>query len=423
MKNQIRILVAALSVLLVLGLVAACKKDPDPVAKSSAKTLSSFTFGTLNPAVTGSISGNTITATVPFGTNVTALAPTIGVSDKATVSPGSGVARDFSSAVTYTVTAEDGSTAAYTVNVGLGAAPKSSAKDITAFAFNGLSPAAAAAIDAGTKTILAIIPATTTTDLTKLVPTISVSPKATVSPATGAAQDFSKAVTYTVTAEDGSTQVYTTTVKVVYPTSGLVAYYPFNGNAKDESGKGIDGILLGPVLTKDRKGGSTCYYFDGLSNILFTQVPTTVTDSWSISLWVNTPSLNQLATFVSVGFDNGTKGDGYSIGMGSGPDTKGDVIQGIFGGVAAVPFNTGIAVNKWFHFVMVRQNGKTSLYKSGIFIITSAATATPTKPTYFTIGSNTGGGSVSRNFKGSLDDIRIYDRALTGAEIEALSKE
>ena len=155
-----------ISLLLFVGLVAACKKDPDPVAKSSAKTLSSFTFGSLNPAVTGSISGNTITATVPFGTNVTALAPTIGVSDKAMVSPGSGVARDFSSAVTYTVTAEDGSTAAYTVNVGLGAAPKSSAKDITAFAFNGLSPAAAAAIDAGTKTILAIIPATTTTDLT-----------------------------------------------------------------------------------------------------------------------------------------------------------------------------------------------------------------------------------------------------------------
>ena len=80
-----------ISILFLVGLVVACKKDPDPVAKSSAKALSSFTFGSLSPAVTGSISGNAITATVPFGTALTALAPTVGVSDKATVSPASGV--------------------------------------------------------------------------------------------------------------------------------------------------------------------------------------------------------------------------------------------------------------------------------------------------------------------------------------------
>ena len=216
MKNQIRVLVIAPSLLLFMGLVISCKKDPDPVAaKSSAKTLSSFTFGSLSPAVVGSVSGNSVMATVPFGTNVTALAPTIVVSDKATVSPASGVAQNFTNSVNYTVTAEDGSTQVYTVAVGVGVAPKSMAKDITAFAFNGITPAVNCTIDATTKVISGTLPAGT--DATKLVPTLTLSPKATVTPATGVTQDFSKVVVYTVTAEDGTTQVYSTAMTVAQP--------------------------------------------------------------------------------------------------------------------------------------------------------------------------------------------------------------
>ncbi|WP_080057127.1 outer membrane protein assembly factor BamB family protein [Spirosoma aerolatum] len=89
---------------------------------------------------------------------------------------------------------------------------KSSAKSITTFAFNALSPVVNATIDATAKTISATVAAGT--DVTKLVPTITISDKVTVSPASGAVQDFSKSVTYTVTAEDGSTQAYTVYVIV-----------------------------------------------------------------------------------------------------------------------------------------------------------------------------------------------------------------
>ena len=103
-------------------------------------------------------------------------------------------------------------------------ATKSSAKAITAFAFNALSPAVTATIDATAKTISATV--ASGTDVTKLVPTLTISDKATVSPASGAAQDFSKAVTYTVTAEDGTTQAYTATVsaQVVASTSTNFVY-------------------------------------------------------------------------------------------------------------------------------------------------------------------------------------------------------
>ncbi len=203
--------------------VASCTKTEEPITpKSSAKTISTFSFDGLNPAIVATVDGGvrTVMATVPYGTDVTKLMPTITLSAKSTVSPASGVAQDFSKTVNYTVTAEDGSTSVYAVAVGIGSAPKSMAKDIATFVFGGLSPAVNGIIDGTTKIISTTLPAGT--DATKLVPTITVSPKATVSPATGVAQDFSKAITYTVTAEDGSTQAYSATITVP-PAPAVVA--------------------------------------------------------------------------------------------------------------------------------------------------------------------------------------------------------
>ena len=48
------------------------------------------------------------------------------------------------------------------------------------------------------------------------------------------------------------------------PTDGLVAYYPFNGNANDESGNGHHGTVIGATLTSDRDGNeNSSYSFDG----------------------------------------------------------------------------------------------------------------------------------------------------------------
>ena len=103
-----------LAVLLGLG-VTACKED-DPVLSSAAE-ITSFVFNDLTPPLTATITGTNITATVAYDQNITALTPTIVVSDKASVQPAGGVARDFSAPVTYTVTAEDGTTRVYTVTV------------------------------------------------------------------------------------------------------------------------------------------------------------------------------------------------------------------------------------------------------------------------------------------------------------------
>ena len=90
---------------------------------------------------------------------------------------------------------------------------KSTAKDISKFSFATLNPVVDATIDASTKAITATVPAAT--DITKLVPTITISDKASVLPATGVAQDFSKEVSYTITAEDGSIQTYSVLISVL----------------------------------------------------------------------------------------------------------------------------------------------------------------------------------------------------------------
>ncbi len=118
--------------LLVMSIAISCSKSDDDTAaaeeeakrneqetKLSKKEIITFSFTSLNPPIVGIIDADlkTITATVPNGTDVRKLTPTILISDKASVSPASKEVRDFSIPCTYTVTAADGTTQDYVVTV------------------------------------------------------------------------------------------------------------------------------------------------------------------------------------------------------------------------------------------------------------------------------------------------------------------
>lgn len=144
---------------------------------------------------------HTVNLSVPSGTNLTALTPTISVSSGATITPASGVSQDFTSPVTYRVVAQDGiSTQTWTVTVGQVAA--STETDILSFELT--QQIEQATIDKTNHTVMAIVE--TGTDLSTLAPTISVSAGASISPSSGSTQDFNDPVTYNVTAENGTTQ-------------------------------------------------------------------------------------------------------------------------------------------------------------------------------------------------------------------------
>lgn len=83
------------------------------IPKSDEKAITSFRIGELE----ANISDFDITLTLPEGSDATALSPEIIISEKASVSPSSGEAVDFTNPVVYTVTAEDGSKAQYTVTI------------------------------------------------------------------------------------------------------------------------------------------------------------------------------------------------------------------------------------------------------------------------------------------------------------------
>lgn len=94
-------------------------KTTSPPILSLEKSIVSFIFEGLTPKVTGVIdeTDHTISVVVPFGTDITELAPTVIVSSGASVSPDNNVAQNFTNPVIYTVTAEDKSTQTYTVTV------------------------------------------------------------------------------------------------------------------------------------------------------------------------------------------------------------------------------------------------------------------------------------------------------------------
>ena len=178
-------------------------------------TVTAFSFNGFTPNVTGTINeaSKTISLTVPFGTDVTTLVPTI-THTGASISPNTGVAQNFTSPVEYTVTAADSTTQKYIVTVTVAANP---AKAITAFNFNGLTPNVTGTVNEASKTISLTVPYGT--DVTALVPTITHT-GASISPNTGVAQNFTSPVEYTVTAADSSTQKYIVTVTVASKPGG-----------------------------------------------------------------------------------------------------------------------------------------------------------------------------------------------------------
>lgn len=162
----------------------------------------SFTFPGLP---TPTISGTNITVTVPFSTNVTALSPTYSLASGGSCVPASGTTLDFTGTQNYVVSAAGFADKIYAVTVTKAAA--STAKDITAFAFPGLP-----ATTIGANTVSLTVPFGTS--VTNLSPTYSVSALAAGSPISGTARDFTTPETYTVTAENGATKVYTVTVTI-----------------------------------------------------------------------------------------------------------------------------------------------------------------------------------------------------------------
>ena len=204
------------------------------VAKSAAKALTAFSFAT--PAATGSIEegAKAIAVAVPYATDVKALVAafvTTGVSVKvgATAQVSGTTPNDFTSPVTYVVTADDGTSASYVVTVTAAEAPKA----LTKFSFPGHD--AAGTIDEAAKTVAVTLPFGLKTALIAAFETTGAVVRiGSATQTTGATvNDFSAPVGYVVEGADGKTATYTVTVTV--PPYHLLWAYSTNSTSKTVS--------------------------------------------------------------------------------------------------------------------------------------------------------------------------------------------
>lgn len=222
MKGILRIEMALLAV---VWLMSACDVEKEPYIQGAddEKAILKFDVDTICGFIDQD--AKTVRLDFPAGTDVSRLTPTIAVSTYATIEPESGEAQDFTLPVYYTVTAFNGTTVQYEVEAVVHDADNE--KSILSFVVDGVE----GRIDELTRQVLLTMPEGT--DVTHLVPTIVVSEGATVSPASGEAQDFSAPVTYTVTALNGTAATYTVKVFVeggeVVPTGKTVLIKDFTG--------------------------------------------------------------------------------------------------------------------------------------------------------------------------------------------------
>jgi len=213
---------------------------------------------------------------------------------------------------------------------------------------------------------------------------------------------------------------------------GLVAHYPFTGNAKDSSGHGLDGTVNGSTLTTDRFGTpNRAYSFDVNKFISVTRTDTQNVYPLSINLWYNvtTQAAGKQSPMFTKYSDASWNGFGINVGeygssFGVAPFYLRDINNRVIGFYNEEPFlQENIAFGKWYNYTFVVDNTGGKIYVDGVLISTHNWTGTPGPSTSNFLWEIGGIGQLAGTdwFKGKLDDIRIYNRVLTQSEITYLA--
>ena len=200
-------------------------------------------------------------------------------------------------------------------------------------------------------------------------------------------------------------------------TVGLVGYWRLDegtgGTALDQSGSGYNGTFVnGPVRSSGRAGGAVT--FDGVNDYIQVgaQPGLVMTTAMTISAWIRSTG--------SGGIIVNKEGE-YELGIVSGT-LRWAVAHGSPSGWDWT--NTGwiVPANQWVHVAMVYGNSEIRTYANGALVHTDPAWSTMTDcitaQNDFRIG---GRQAAPQYFAGSIDEVRVYNRALSADEIQGLA--
>lgn len=202
----------------------------------------------------------------------------------------------------------------------------------------------------------------------------------------------------------------------------LVGYWPFNGNANDESNGGKNGSISGAVLTTDRFGtANKAYDFNGTNAFISVPGAFPITNDFTISFW--TQSQNTLAEGTVLGDgSNDIGGNDFNLSLNANnvnvrADKSGTNLWENFN-----ISNENITGN-WSHVIWKMTPTSSSIYVNGKLIGTKEIRGSNLgfhdARSYFGV-RGVWTGYLDKYFKGKLDDIAMYNRSLTDAEIQQL---
>ncbi len=200
--------------------------------------------------------------------------------------------------------------------------------------------------------------------------------------------------------------------------NGLVAYYPFNGNVQDASGNGYDGTNYNVSMGTDRFGvGSAAGQFNGSSSHVI--LPSALvnlmsgTNPMSISTWVETsPAVTNTGnkSIVDIGAPSPNRMFGTLM-------LSGNFYYSEWAGIYGLSSGIPIGDNSWHHCVASFDGVNLSLYVDGVFRNALPVIANRLN-TIGTIGVR--GDLVAEFWNGGIDDVRVYNRALSSDEVAYL---
>ena len=222
-----------------------------------------------------------------------------------------------------------------------------------------------------------------------------------------------------------SSIVSVTVSNVAIPPSSAVAAYAFNEGSgtttADASGHSLAGTLVnGPTWTAGKYGNAV--NFDGVDDFVNLGNPAALqmTGSMTISGWINAAAFPaDDAAVVSKRSDRGYQLDTT---IDQGPRAIGFKLTSSSGGDMIRYGTTALAPNSWYHIAGVYDAASRTMhvYLNGVLndgvLVGTVTSSQQNSASNVDIGQRGGGGY---GFNGRIDDVRIYNRALTAAEIQA----
>ncbi len=210
-------------------------------------------------------------------------------------------------------------------------------------------------------------------------------------------------------------------------TNGLIAYYPFNGNANDASGNGNNGIVYNATLTANRFGSpASAYDFNGTNayiDIPQNPVLNALTTNFTLSAWIW-----QRVIATNNGFrilDKCTSGepDGWTFDTFNCTNQTGHRLRlqaADADNSCNVEGQADYSLMEWHHVVATVSGTNGSVYLDGNLDGSGDVGNIPVNTLDVYAGLAHPGRGLGFWFNGLIDDIRIYNRTLSASEVQQL---